>query len=176
MVPTKDRKGNVISTAITVRTACEYILNPIKESEVTEAMEAYEEIAEEATFLAAQYVNTTECKTAKALYQNAKKLYSMGSKEKALEYMKQAKDLYEKCLKKLLTESGKFEKAERTGMIKISNGTSSIRHNVTRTNSMSFAIARNSLENKIDRCTAHILQWTTKAGKESYQQTHECKR
>ena len=171
MVPTKDRKGNVVGTVITVRTACEYILNPIKESEVTEAMEAYEEIAEEAAFLAVQYVNTTECKTAKALYQNAKKLYSMGSKEKALEYMKKAKDLYDKCLKKLLNESGKFEKAERTDTIKKNNGTSAIRHNVTRTDSLTFAIARSKLENKIDRCTAHILQWTTKAGKETYQQT-----
>ena len=171
MVPTKDRKGNVVGTVITVRTACEYILNPIKESEVTEAMEAYEEIAEEATILAAQYVNTTECKTAKALYQNAKKLYSMGSKEKALEYMKKAKSLYEGCLKKLLNESGKFEKAERTDTIKKNNGTSAIRHNVTRTDSLTFAIARSKLETKIDRCTAHILQWTTKAGKETYQQT-----
>ena len=170
-VPTKDRKGNVISTVITVRTACEYILNPIKESEVTEAMEAYEEIAEEATILAAQYVNTTECKTAKALYQNAKKLYSMGSKEKALEYMKKAKDLYDKCLKKLLNESGKFERAERVDPIKKHGGTATIRHNVTRTDSLTFAIARSKLENKIDRCTAHILQWTTKAGKETYQQT-----
>ena len=150
---------------------CEAILNPIKESEVTEAMEAYEEIAEEATILAAQYVNTTECKTAKALYQNAKKLYSMGSKEKALEYMKKAKSLYEGCLKKLLNESGKFEKAERTDTIKKHSGTSAIRHNVTRTDSLTFAIARSKLENKIDRCTAHILQWTTKAGKETYQQT-----
>ena len=171
MVPTKDRKDNVVGTVITVRTACEYILNPIKESEVTEAMEAYEEIAEEAAFLAHQYVNTTECKTAKALYQNAKKLYSMGSKEKALEYMKKAKDLYDKCLKKLLNESGKFEKAERTDTIKKMSSTSAIRHNVTRTDSMTFAIARSKLENKIDRCTAHILQWTTKAGKETYQQT-----
>ena len=171
MVPTKDRKGNVVGTVITVRTACEYILNPIKESEVTEAMEAYEEIAEEATILAAQYVNTTECKTAKALYQNAKKLYSMGSKEKALEYMKKAKDLYDKCLKKLLNESGKFERAERVDPIKKHGGTATIRHNVTRTDSLTFAIARSKLENKIDRCTAHILQWTTKAGKETYQQT-----
>ena len=171
MVPTKDHKGNVVGTVITVRTACEYILNPIKESEVTEAMEAYEEIAEEATILAAQYVNTTECKTAKALYQNAKKLYSMGSKEKALEYMKKAKDLYDKCLKKLLNESGKFERAERVDPIKKHGGTATIRHNVTRTDSLTFAIARSKLENKIDRCTAHILQWTTKAGKESYQQT-----
>ena len=150
---------------------CEAILNPIKEAEVTEAMEAYEEIAEEAAFLAAQYVNTTECKTAKALYQNAKKLYSLGSKEKALEYMKKAKDLYEKSLKKLMTESGKFEKAERTDPIKKHGGTATIRHNVTRTDSLTFAIARSKLETKIDRCTAHILQWTTKAGKETYQQT-----
>ena len=149
---------------------CSAMLNPIKGSEVTEAMEAYEEIAEEAAFLAHQYVNTTECKTAKALYQNAKKLYSMGSKEKALEYMKKAKDLYDKCLKKLLTESGKFEKAERVENIKKDSGTSAIRHNVTRTDSLTFAIARSKLETKIDRCTAHIMQWTD-AGKETYQQT-----
>ena len=95
----------------------------------------------------------------------------MGSKEKALEYMKKAKSLYEGCLKKLLNESGKFEKAERTDTIKKHSGTSAIRHNVTRTDSLTFAIARSKLENKIDRCTAHILQWTTKAGKETYQQT-----
>ena len=136
------------------------------------SMESYsEDIAIEAAFLASKYVNTTECKTAKALYQNAKKLYSMGSKEKALEYMKKAKSLYEGCLKKLLNESGKFEKAERTDTIKKNNGTSAIRHNVTRTDSLTFAIARSKLETKIDRCTAHILQWTTKAGKETYQQT-----
>ena len=136
------------------------------------SMESYsEDIAIEAAFLASKYVNTTECKTAKALYQNAKKLYSMGSKEKALEYMKKAKSLYEGCLKKLLNESGKFEKAERTDTIKKNSGTSAIRHNVTRTDSLTFAIARSKLENKIDRCTAHILQWTTKAGKETYQQT-----
>lgn len=136
------------------------------------SMESYsEDIAIEAAFLASKYVNTTECKTAKALYQNAKKLYSMGSKEKALEYMKKAKSLYEGCLKKLLNESGKFEKAERTDTIKKNSGTSAIRHNVTRTDSLTFAIARSKLETKIDRCTAHILQWTTKAGKETYQQT-----
>ena len=136
------------------------------------SMESYsEDIAIEAAFLASKYVNTTECKTAKALYQNAKKLYSMGSKEKALEYMKKAKDLYDKCLKKLLNESGKFERAERVDPIKKHGGTATIRHNVTRTDSLTFAIARSKLENKIDRCTAHILQWTTKAGKETYQQT-----
>ena len=135
------------------------------------SMESFEEIAIEAANLASKYVNTTECKTAKALYQNAKKLYSMGSKDKALEYMKKAEALYKGCLKKLLTESGKFEKAERTDTIKKLNSSSAIRHNVTRTDSLSFAIARSKLENKIDRCTAHILQWTTKAGKETYQQT-----
>lgn len=135
------------------------------------SMESFEEIAIEAANLASKYVNTTECKTAKALYQNAKKLYSMGSKDKALEYMKKAEALYKGCLKKLLTESGKFEKAERTDTIKTLNSSSAIRHNVTRTDSLSFAIARSKLENKIDRCTAHILQWTTKAGKETYQQT-----
>ena len=128
------------------------------------------EVATEAAFLAAKYVNTNETKTAKALYVNAKKLYSMGSKDKALQYMKQAKSLYEKALDALM-KSGKFEKAERTEAFKKGGTSVSIRKNVTRTDSMSFNIARSSLESKIDRCTAHILQWTTKAGKETYQQT-----
>ena len=128
------------------------------------------EVVTEAAFLAAKYVNTNETKTAKALYVNAKKLYSMGSKDKALQYMKQAKSLYEKALDALM-KSGKFEKAERTEAFKKGGTSVSIRKNVTRTDSMSFNIARSSLESKIDRCTAHILQWTTKAGKETYQQT-----
>lgn len=150
---------------------CEIMMNPVKKEEVAPAQEAYEaEVATEAAFLAAKYVNTNETKTAKALYVNAKKLYSMGSKDKALQYMKQAKSLYEKALDTLM-KSGKFEKAERTEAFKKGSTSVSIRKNVTRTDSMSFNIARSSLESKIDRCTAHILQWTTKAGKETYQQT-----
>ncbi len=139
------------------------------DDEAEESMSATE-VATEAAFLAAKYVNTNETKTAKALYVNAKKLYSMGSKDKALQYMKQAKSLYEKALDALM-KSGKFEKAERTEAFKKGGTSVSIRKNVTRTDSMSFNIARSSLESKIDRCTAHILQWTTKAGKETYQQT-----
>ena len=150
---------------------CEILMNPIKKDEVAPAQEAYEaEIAEEAAFLAAKYVHTNETKIAKALYVNAKKLYSMGSKDKALQYMKQAKSLYEKALDALM-KSGKFEKAERTEVFKKGGTNVSIRKNITRTDSMSFNIARSSLESKIDRCAAHILQWTTKAGKETYQQT-----
>lgn len=127
------------------------------------------EVATEAAFLAAKYVNTNDTKTAKALYSNAKKLYSLGSKDKALQYMKQAKKLYEKALAALL-KSGKFTNVERTESYKIFV-TVGTRKNMTKANSMSFAIARSSLEAKIDRCQAHILQWTTKAGKETYQQT-----
>lgn len=128
------------------------------------------EVATEAAFLAAKYVNTNDTKTAKALYSNAKKLYSLGSKDKALQYMKQAKKLYEKALAALL-KSGKFTNVERTESFKKSGTTVGIRKNVTQADSMSFAIARSTLEAKIDRCQAHILQWTTKAGKETYQQT-----
>lgn len=128
------------------------------------------EVATEAAFLAAKYVNTNDTKTAKALYSNAKKLYSLGSKDKALQYMKQAKKLYEKALAALL-KSGKFTNVERTESYKKSGTTVGVRKNATQANSMSFAIARSSLEAKIDRCQAHILQWTTKAGKETYQQT-----
>lgn len=128
------------------------------------------EVATEAAFLAAKYVNTNDTKTAKALYSNAKKLYSLGSKDKALQYMKQAKKLYEKALAALL-KSGKFTSVERTESFKKSGTTVGIRKNAMQANSMSFAIARSTLEAKIDRCQAHILQWTTKAGKETYQQT-----
>lgn len=139
---------------------------PDEEPEDAEESLTDVEVATEAAFLAAKYVNTNDTKTAKALYSNAKKLYSLGSKDKALQYMKQAKKLYEKALSALL-KSGKFETAERT--YRVPRGT--LRKNVTRTDSMSFAIARSTLEAKIDRCQAHILQWTTKAGKETYQQT-----
>lgn len=127
------------------------------------------EVATEAAFLAAKYANTNDTKTAKALYSNAKKLYSLGSKDKALQYMKHAKKLYEKALAALL-KSGKFTNVERTESYKVFV-TVGTRKNMTKANSMSFAIARSSLEAKIDRCQAHILQWTTKAGKETYQQT-----
>lgn len=133
------------------------------------SMEAYEDIAEEAIFLASKYLHTAECDTAKTLYTNAKKLYSMGSKDKALEYMKKAKSMYESCLKTLLNESGKFEKAERTETIKKNGGTSTIRHNVTRTNSLTFSIARSKLERKIDRCTAHILEWSNNSNNKKYE-------
>lgn len=152
-------------------------VDPEVEAEVnTEDEDAAEEgltdaeVATEAAFLAAKYVNTNDTKTAKALYSNAKKLYSLGSKDKALQYMKQAKKLYEKALAALL-KSGKFTNVERSESFKKSGTTVGIRKNETKANSMSFAIARSTLEAKIDRCQAHILQWTTKAGKETYQQT-----
>lgn len=143
---------------------------PDEEPEDAEESLTDVEVATEAAFLAAKYVNTNDTKTAKALYSNAKKLYSLGSKDKALQYMKQAKKLYEKALAALL-KSGKFTNVERTESFKKSSSTVGIRKNVTQANSMSFAIARSTLEAKIDRCQAHILQWTTKAGKETYQQT-----
>ena len=133
------------------------------------SMEAYEDIAEEAIFLASKYLHTAECDTAKTLYENAKKLYSMGSKDKAVQYMQKAESMYNSCLKKLLSESGKFEKAERTDTIKKINGTSAIRHNVTRTDSLTFSIARSKLERKIDRCTAHILEWTNNSNNKKYE-------
>lgn len=146
---------------------CSIILNPVNKAEVGPAQEAYDaEVAMEAGFLAAKYVNTNDTKTAKALYSNAKKLYSLGEKDKALGYMKKAKSLYEKALNALL-KSGKFEKAET--VTRTLNGT--VRKTSTSTDSMTFSIARASLEQKIDRCTAYVLQWTTKAGKETYQQT-----
>lgn len=143
---------------------------PDEEPEDAEESLTDVEVATEAAFLAAKYVNTNDTKTAKALYSNAKKLYSLGSKDKALQYMKQAKKLYEKALAALL-KSGKFTNVERTESFKKSGSTVGIRKNVTQADSMSFAIARSTLEAKIDRCQAHILQWTTKAGKETYQQT-----
>lgn len=147
--------------------------DPDVEAELEDADEAYEcelsddEVATEAGILAAQYVNTNDTKTAKALYSNAKKLYSLGEKEKALGYMKKAKSLYEKALNAVM-KSGKFDKVEKVSGVKKNT---TYRSTLTATDSLSFSIARASLEHKIDRCTAHILQWTTKAGKETYQQT-----
>ena len=134
------------------------------------SMESYEDIAEEAVFLASKYLHTAECETAKTLYDNAKKLYSMGSKDKALQYMQKAESMYKSCLKKLLTESGKFEKAERTDTVNKLGSSSAIRHNVTRTDSLTFSIARSKLERKIDRCTAHILEWSNNSNNKNYEE------
>ena len=134
------------------------------------SMESYEDIAEEAVFLASKYLHTAECETAKTLYDNAKKLYSMGSKDKALQYMQKAESMYKSCLKKLLTESGKFEKAERTDTVNKLGSSSAIRHNVIRTDSLTFSIARSKLERKIDRCTAHILEWSNNSNNKNYEE------
>lgn len=123
------------------------------------------ELAMEAGFLAAEYVNTQEVKTANELYINSKKLYSLGEKEKALIYIKKAKSLYEKALKNLLN-SGKFAKTET--IVKHANITN--RSTAITTDKMTFNITRTKLEHHIDRCTAHILQWENTVPNKSYQE------
>lgn len=114
-----------------------------------------DDIALETGFLAFKYTNTQEVIVANELYNNSKKLYKFGEKEKALTYMKKARSLYEKALGTLLN-SGKFTKTEITNR----NVSQSRRYTTVTTDKMTFSIARHKLENKIDRCTAHILKWT----------------
>lgn len=116
---------------------------------------------------------STEAKTAKELYKQAKRLYSMGSKEKAKEYLTKAQKLYEACLKKVMKE-GKFFQTERTeGLAAGLTGglTATDRYKATVSNSMSDVTVRAYFEDRIDACRALMLQWTNKAGAKTFAET-----
>lgn len=149
------------------------ILNPVTSNELNSAVEAYCSAATEGALsnisLAMKYTNTTQVKSADALVKNAKKLWSLGSHDKAVEYMKKAKDMYQDALNKLMT-SGKFSKVDYTytaGIPLVAQATT--RTTTTRTDSTAFSIARNTLNSKIDRCTARLMKWEKKSD-QSYQE------
>lgn len=149
------------------------ILNPVTSNELNSAVEAYCSAATEGAIsnisLAMKYTNTTQVKSADALVKNAKKLWSLGSHDKAVEYMKKAKGMYEDALNKLMT-SGKFSKVDYTytaGIPLVAQATT--RTTTTRTDSTAFSIARNTLSSKIDRCTARLMKWEKKSD-QSYQE------
>ena len=116
--------------------------------------------------LASQIRKSNEAKTATALYNQAKKLYGLGSKEKALETLKKAQGLYEKCLEKT-KEHGKMYKVERK--VHVSGVSDKFEREVT--DSYGVALTLKYFEDRIDACKALEMQWSNKAGKSSYAET-----
>ena len=115
--------------------------------------------------------NSTEAKTAKSLYSNAKKMWGYGQKEKAKEYLLKAQALYEKCLKKVL-DNGHFRMVQSTTTKKESLTVTHSKVEAEQITSTKSAIAaRNYFEDRIDSCKALMLQWENKAGKATYSET-----
>ena len=115
---------------------------------------------------------SNEAKTARDLYVQAKKLYGLGSKDKAREYLKKSQKLYEQCLEKV-KKYAKLITVERTTTIKDNYAGTSNSDKYTReaTENTSAAYAIEYFEDRIDSCKALDLQWTNKAGKLNYSQT-----
>lgn len=124
------------------------------------------EPAVEAANQATEIRKSTEAKTANELYKQAKKLYGLGSKEKALEYLKKAQKLYEKCLEKA-EKAAKMVDVERT--VKGYNVEDKFNKKLTDNVSMAYVI--DYFEDRIDSCKALEMQWNNKAGKSTYAET-----
>lgn len=131
------------------------------------------EPATEAT-TATEIRKSTEAKTANELYKQAKKLYGLGSKEKALEYLKKAQKLYENCLKKAEKAGNMIEatRTEKVTAVSIGIGASNqleYKDKVTKNQSIPYVIEY--FEDRIDACKALEMQWNNKAGKSTYAET-----
>ena len=132
------------------------------------------EPATEASTTGNEIRKSTEAKTANELYKQAKKLYGLGSKEKALEYLKKAQKLYEGCLKKA-EKAGNMIDATRTEKItavSVGIGASNkleYKDKVTKNQSIAYVIEY--FEDRIDACKALEMQWNNKAGKSTYKET-----
>lgn len=127
------------------------------------------EVAEEGLFgpsASRELRKTTEARTANELYNNAKKMYKLGSKDKAVEYMKKAKGLYEKCLANAKKAGGQ-RKIERnvtrtfTSATKLSDTDKSF--NVYKTTGYAVTVAY--FEDRVDSCEAYLRKWANKSGK-----------
>ena len=118
--------------------------------------------------------NSTDAKTAKQLYMQARKLYGLGSKEKAKKYLAQAKKLYEKCLKQAKANA-KMVKVDRT--VKTGNNTvgsysvKDVQKGKEVTENYGFASVIAYFEDRIDACTALQMQWDNKAGNKTFAET-----
>ena len=113
---------------------------------------------------------STEAKTANQLYKQAKKLYGLGSKEKALEYLKKAQGLYEGCLEKV-KKSYKLVDTERSVKSFSKTMTVEDKYKTQTTESLSGAYLVDYFEDRIDSCKALEMQWNNKAGKSTYAET-----
>lgn len=125
---------------------------------------------------------STDAKTAAQLYMQARKLYGLGSKEKAQKYLSQAKKLYEKLLATAKKEA-KMYKVERTnyknktkGSLFTTTGNKSKGIVETQkgkevTDSVSYAKLIAYFEDRVDACEALSRQWNNKAGNQSFSET-----
>ena len=118
---------------------------------------------------------STDAKTAAQLYMQARKLYGLGSKEKAQKYLSQAKKLYEKLLATAKKEA-KMYKVERTNfkVNKVNSmkaGIADTQKGKEVTDNVSYARLIAYFEDRIDACEALSRQWNNKAGKQSFAET-----
>lgn len=111
--------------------------------------------------------NSTDAKTAAQLYMQARKLYGLGSKEKAQKYLSQAKKLYEKLLATAKKEA-KMYKVDRTNK---SMRTADTQKGKEVTDNISYAKLIAYFEDRVDACEALSRQWNNKAGKQSFSET-----
>lgn len=179
-------KSAAEARVVELRTSADPDLNPEVEEEtktggVLESFmnlgvqEPTEEPAEESASnkLYMQIRNSTQAKNAKILMQNAKKLYSAGSKQKAIEYMTKAKAGYQKCLDEV-KKNGKWKDTERTvtdgytttDYSRTTTGNSSVQDKYKEriTNDANTATLAAYFEDRVDACEAYLRQWQNKAG------------
>ena len=118
---------------------------------------------------------STDAKTAAQLYMQARKLYGLGSKEKAQKYLSQAKKLYEKLLATAKKEA-KMYKVDRTNfrVDKVNSmkaGTADTQKGKEVTDNVSYARLIAYFEDRIDACEALSRQWNNKSGNQSFAET-----
>lgn len=139
------------------------------------------EIADEATASINTYKKveelrkSTDAKTAKQLYSQARRMYGLGAKEKAKKYLAQSKKLYEKLLAKA-KQLGKFRKVDRTTKTSLGGGLSGysvkdFEKGKEVTDIPRAAVIVAYFEDRIDACDALLMQWDNKAGKQTFSET-----
>lgn len=158
---------------------CPIAQNEEKSAEASEGVLSYLgnlDVANEAS-LAMSVRNSNDAKNATALYKNAKKLYAMGSKDKAKTYMEQAKARYQKCLD-AAKKAGKPHKVERTAGSVTAGGGSAVFYKDTDASYTAYttpgmAYVVRYFEDRVDTCEAYLRQWANKAGNKDLQETKE---
>lgn len=140
------------------------------------------EIATEANNMAKKakaLKQSTDAKTAAQLYMQARKLYGLGSKDKAQKYLSQAKKLYEKLLATAKKEA-KMYKVDRTNIragigygagSAFGSGTADTQKGKEVTDNANYARLIAYFEDRIDACEALSRQWNNKAGNQSFSET-----
>ena len=140
------------------------------------------EIATEANNMAKKakaLKQSTDAKTAAQLYMQARKLYGLGSKDKAQKYLSQAKKLYEKLLATAKKEA-KMYKVDRTNIragigygagSAFGSGTADTQKGKEVTDNANYARLIAYFEDRIDSCEALSRQWNNKAGNQSFSET-----